>query len=446
MTCEQANVKVTIDDIEVPAITYLSSDDPQGSQTRIRRDGKAALTYHTDVHSALEWQGQDYWNQIGVKDGGFGHKFCDVQYRTPDGQYATVHRGPLTGAGSGPSAQNHVRYRIGDYSQWLNRLPVTKVWSDDVSPERVATFVTNAFENNSPITIDYEIDDPLEGGTDLSAFQSTGATFTRNKHTLADILDEMRFPWALIPNTDPNFEGVDMTLAISLSTVDFQFAPDQLFADTRSFVAESANTGDGASVSVIKNNSLKEIQPINTVQINGPVEVSPTSVVTSEQQGATFPYAKAVHTVLKSRAGGRELGPKDKYKEKISDTSKLEITARSELHNMIEGATGGTMQIRGDPRPAPYNTITAPPACGGFSATDVDPLTFEIQRVRHIASAIEGYYTEIDTSIVVDTDDIEITSGTKPVKPSGPQTGGDGGVGTGGEDGSGNGGTGVGFN
>lgn len=411
------------------------------------KDGPADITRTAKVHFPAEWNDNPVSSYVdGFTPGGGGGDGYDKArvwfYDTNSDSWDIAHYGYVGSVGAGADEGVLVLW-IYDVADLLRGISTSVTWENaDVST--IASWAIGGIDartvevglnQRSIFQADFtanrlgegggesEIPDRFIAATADVAEQGeipNSKRFQANRHNMVDVLN-----WAM-KNTsgkwyfDPQPDGVVLTLDY---TEDVSAA---LFENVhgRPFVEETEDVGTtvpftdvdvtaGRKVTTLENTALNDIKPINTLEYNGKSvsleSVTPgISVGSSSPSTARYPYVKVIHTGLLERAGGYEYGPKPVE----GDAKSLKSAANNavtEFREHFQERTQGDVIIRGKPEIRPWDTITTVPACNGiYPNADLDPITYEVNEVRHRRAADEPYKTELGVSLHFSQSQLEI--------------------------------------
>lgn len=179
-----------------------------------------------------------------------------------------------------------------------------------------------------------------------------------------------------------------------------------------------------ATVDVLNNNALYDIKPFNTLYLYGESTTfreryngTATSAAHGVGEWAAqnfgesgspgvyteyFPYVKVVYPPLKERSGGYEYAAPAVESDKIY-LDQATHEAKKEFRKHLEEESEGTIETKGEPHILPYDYITTVPQCNDmFPNANVNPITYEVNSVKHRRSAGERYKTNLGVSLVFD--------------------------------------------
>ncbi|MXR50657.1 hypothetical protein GRX03_03410 [Halovenus sp. WSH3] len=221
-------------------------------------------------------------------------------------------------------------------------------------------------------------------------------TFTRNRHTLADVVS-----WIT--------ETKDLFL---------YFAPRHDRVKLQVFPQQELGTHDahylGGEVNVVDNNALSEVNPINTLTLNAKAANTLGSVGGFEVQAPDdeFVQVTARHGPLYRRAGETALHDTVFTESSANTKDEAEKEVRKRLYNRITNATEGDMTTLLYHPITPHDSITALPTCRSTPATDTEPITYNVTRVHHQIRASGISKTRLNVGVGVENGDIEIVNST----------------------------------
>ena len=250
--------------------------------------------------------------------------------------------------------------------------------------------------------------------------------FQANRHTMVDHLnwlcERIDGRWWFEPKPD------GLILVIDVGRASHTYSREY-FADNN--VLEPDADTNYNDVNVLNNSALIDIKPFNTLYVNGesalhyerygdgPVEVGGGGVVTDFLESAStgaasekYPSVKVSYQPLLERANGEEFTTQHIESDAIT-LEAVENEAVKKLRNHIAEQTEGSMEIQGAPTLNPYDYLIAKPVCDDtFTNVSSQPLTWEVNGIKHIRNAGERYTTEIGTSIAFDDSQVTVEEKT----------------------------------
>lgn len=419
---QSAGVSDYVPQNPTPTKVYVNGTQvpPSTVDVHLRKGGSLAINRYAEVDFASPWNDTDYLSLFNsLSDNQTEQDTLRIDVRNQDAEtYSTVFHGVVTGVGDSDSSNRKIHHcRAQGPEHYLDKIPASKKYNSGVQIQDILQYATSKLSENFPLSVSVA---GVSGGdtentigvVDLPGFVislvgvfedvsqlTTPKTFTRNKHTLTDVLD-----WA----TDkvggriwfqPTKDGTEMVFTRSPTS------------ESREHQAHSLNDGN---LRVINNNALKEIKPINQITLNGRASKTFAEIGSYEinSPSDTFTKVTARHTELYQRNGGKPLS--DTIKKSDSESKQeVEQEAKSILKKRVDEATGGTMSVvMVDSLVEPFDTIEARPTVGKQSAP-VEPITYEISRAHYKCRPNEPVVPHIELNCGVHTDmseDIEIIS------------------------------------
>lgn len=193
-----------------------------------------------------------------------------------------------------------------------------------------------------------------------------------------------------------------------------------------------------ANIDTLNNSALVDIKPFNTLYLYGEsttfreryqpdsgIDFNPLVEYYEDLQVAgedamnfkdaagpggfteQFPYVKLTYQPLLDRAGGYEYSSQPVESDKIY-LNEAEKQARKEFRNHLAEETEGSMEIRGEPHIMPYDYIYTMPTCNDtYLNANAEPITWEVNGVKHTREAGKPFTTELGVSLAVEEFNIE---------------------------------------
>lgn len=392
--------RVYVDGEEIPVIN-------KGVKTQSRSDGPLDINKISDVYFPLEWQGEDIAGDIDAyhpdEDQRKVWQPVEIKYLLPEtDEYITYHRGFAMGYGAGSKGTLERRLRVGDPGMLLSNIPFSKRYSRGASIGDILTDLISKFNNHQDVfdvvDVEYISQDVFADSTTVEDrpagykavtnlltqsvtdfFTGSGKkNFKNNRHTLRDAI---------------NF--VTQRLDGDLYFKPYGDDPSELvlaYDENRNTTFTPKHLGDDYGPTVIQNNSLYEIQPINAIEVRGQAGRGVLDGVSDKVTGnkGTYPYAVARHKRLYNLAGSEYKPP---YLEINATTiSDAKAVAREKLMEEIEGGGMGEIILHQYPLIDVRDSIESKPACGQHVDQNVPPITYSIDEVTHRV----GYDEESD--------------------------------------------------
>jgi hypothetical protein len=381
----------------------------------VRKEGPLDLSRYVEGEFASPFRDVDY---IDVFDGlnpsqqdSFDTLSIEIQDHVT-GDYHLAFNGVVTGVGNAPDSGGKVwMFRGQDPNLLLDKIPASANFRNTTAKD-VLEYVQRELAKKVPFEVAMEVRDDEDVqqttiGQSISAgvpqlgviakftdLLSTPKTFQRNKHSLADVVDWLGEKTNTHVWLQPTEDGVGFV------------ATDKPTAPTHT---AHYLDGDGHEVKVVNNDAYVELKPVNTLVVKGSAAKSLGSVGSFDltAPSGTFFKAKARHQPLYERAGERELRAE---REELSDAmsvTEVENEARRVLKKNIDETTGGDMQTLLAPI-RPFDVIEALPSCDGEVAPDLDPITYEVNRVHHKIKGSGLSETQLNVGVKSSLDDIEV--------------------------------------
>jgi hypothetical protein len=249
-------------------------------------------------------------------------------------------------------------------------------------------------------------------------FEPDSKHFTANHDTLLDVLTWFEQKSQAKVHFEPMPQGTAVQMV-------FDIEPSRrTFAD-REVIAEKERQGESIDfhepVHVTKNTALYEIKPQNTVHLRGSYPQGIVDDVWDGVSGALsvlpgndgpppekYPVVKAQSPALLEAANGVEVSGEvvESDAKSLEDAEKEAIQTLSET--LSETSTGEVVMY-GAPRLLPYDKVVAYEVCNNQVQYEQQPVQYEVQSVKHTASANDPYLTRISVSIWANDKNIEIT-------------------------------------
>jgi len=419
--------RVYVDGEEIPVIN-------KGVQTQSRVDGPLDINKVSDVYFPVEWNGEDITSDVDIAslDGNKGgYQPVEIKYlHPPTDEYITYHRGFSMGYGAGSKETLERRLRVGDPGMLLASTPFSKTYSIDATIGDILRDIVGEFNSHQDlfdvVDVAHIPQDAFENNVDLEdnpagykavtnllaegiADFFTGniqKQFKRNKHTLSDAI---------------NF--VTQHLDGELYFKPHGDEPNELalvYDQNRNANIQPKHLGSEYGPTVIQNNSLYEIQPVNSVEVKGQAGRGVLDNIADYVTGDSgeYPYATARHKKLYGLAGA-EYKPPVQPSDGVTTISQAEDVARERLIKELQGGGMGEIILYQYPLIDPHDLIESKPACGDNVDHDVPPITYSVEEVTHQVGYdgdrfLRRTYLRVNTEVT--SDDIEIVeSGTKEI-------------------------------
>lgn len=397
------------------------------------------------------------------------YDICRIWFKDEvDEVYEISHYGYVGGVG--PAAENGVyKFWVYDVADLMTRIPIS-VSFDEPTIQQVLNFVLEGtddqgrdvgIENRTPFdSIPTVIAGPEEValrkedlgnfGTNTGPYQTktedeiddiwdaTGLlvndllnggknNFKRNRNNLIDVMDwlvdHIGGKWHFEPAVDHVTLFYDNTGETNVETLE-----NESDIARRRFVATEVDDDTGPfsdmatfdRVDQLDNDALYDIKPFNTLYLAGessvPAEFGRTrknpydNLSGADYLSEYYPFVKVTYPPLLNRAGGNEYAPATVESSK-TQLSAARREAVRQFREHLEETTEGSIEVKGTPYLLPYDYFTAVPVCNDIYANvDANPITYEVNSVKHRRVAGERYTTELGVSLVMDESEIEVTA------------------------------------
>lgn len=254
--------------------------------------------------------------------------------------------------------------------------------------------------------------------------------FQLNRHNMVDLMnwfaDEVGGKWHFEPSDDGPVLFFDNTAEQDPEQegTEGQSVARRLFTATEIGDDDvEPLTVDGTEFTVfdrldqLENDALFDIKPFNTLFLYGesstPRQRQPQNTAYSSASAPggytrSFPYVKVSYPPLVDRAGGYEYAPSAIESDKVY-LSNAKAEAIKRFRENLQEETEGSIEVKGTPHILPYDYFKAIPVCNDIYANiNADPLTYEVNGVKHRRAAGERYTTELNVSLVFDEDQLEV--------------------------------------
>lgn len=169
------------------------------------------------------------------------------------------------------------------------------------------------------------------------------------------------------------------------------------------------------NVTVIKNDALFEMKPINTLKLRG--ATSKSLLVDDDDDGEleqaqfdgmtvsgfggsskAFPAITVRVPSLYEAAEGVELSP-EIVESDIGQLDEAEREAQKEMTEHLEEASEGEIILAGEPTIMPYDRVDAFEVCNGDVEYEQVPVKYEVESVKHVKESGGRYKTILNVSI-----------------------------------------------
>lgn len=283
------------------------------------------------------------------------------------------------------------------------------------------------FQLNATDLID-DIFDFFAGSEQTSGLLAGQKRFQLNRHNMVDLMNwfaaEVGGKWHFEPTPDGPVLFFDNTSSRGIDAPDGDIAR-RVFVDggivERDILENPSGFTDRSvysPVDTLDNNALADIKPFNVLTLYGESRTPQSRRGgygnTYSQAGSPgayteqYPYIKLTYTPLLERAGGYEYSAPPVESDKIF-LNQARKQAIEEFRKHLSEETEGEIMLKGEPYILPYDYLRTIPTCNDtFQNADANPITYEVNGVRHQRSAGERYKTAIQCSIVFAEEDLEV--------------------------------------
>lgn len=426
-----------------------------GLTVHYRKDGPLDVSTRVEVDIPLEGLGEEWYQYIDAfsEEGGFQEAAVGLKKGKLDGDfedgYYNVARGYIGGVGGAGDNVGHLTI-FGPY-KFLNQLAAAHTFDKGAPVLSAVEWLINELNSRQNLIDNITLSnrtffDAEAAEQDFSGARGEGIelptegpelkkseTFTSNRHTLADVASFIQNNTDIRLFFQPTPDG-GVSLVVSQSPGTLY---DATSTDTIPELALESIGADIPELTLIENNALYEMNPINTVRAKGKnttlVSVDGVNSESGSAQpgpgGATgsggsgelgFAVVEAYYPPLVDRAGGR-IATTIESKNKV--LSIVEKEARNILKTKLDNVSGGTMTMPITPSIFPFDRVLARPSCASVVSTDLPMLSYEVQRVAHNIMPSGGdqnnlSHTEIAVSMAVIPDLIKVDSKVKSATPA----------------------------
>lgn len=262
-------------------------------------------------------------------------------------------------------------------------------------------------------------------------------TFQKNHDTLLDVYSWFEDRTAAKLHFEPAADGDSVALVADVVPERRIFKQDQVIeqeAQSAGAVAEATEAiGETLGlpvnvdsetfgefhfpVQVTKNNALMEIKPKNTLHLRGETASgffgqetfndSYAELSQSQPASKQFPVVKVQVPPLVEAAGGAELAP-EVIESDAKSLDEAESQATTEMREILSEMTEGEIILRGSPHLLPYDRVEAYEVCNGTVEINQEPVTYEVEEVKHTQIAGEFYETRVRVSLWANDENIEV--------------------------------------
>jgi hypothetical protein len=197
------------------------------------------------------------------------------------------------------------------------------------------------------------------------------------------------------------FNGEEVTL---------DFSAKQLIenGDVEANVLPPHNYNIFAQVETLNNSALADIKPFNTLYLYGESTTLRSKLdrfrdsAAPGMETAEFPWVKVTYPPLIERSGGFEYSAQPIESDKLF-LQQAEQQARKEFRKHLAEQTEGEITLLGEPYILPYDYIVSLPTCNGtYENANANPITWEVNGVKHTRKAGERHKTKLGVSMTLE--------------------------------------------
>jgi len=264
------------------------------------------------------------------------------------------------------------------------------------------------------------ITDPIDAAAEV--FNLDQKHFTRNRDTIGDALEwfakNVSAQWWFEPLPD----GDSIALIIDINIVRQTYCHVGGYDELATILdAESVGQLQNGTEStrVIQNRALDEINPINTLRLNGSTgksfkgelfegDVVPAArSLVGQPATNTYPYVKVRAPRLYEAADGNEVQP-NAIDSDVESKAAAEGEARKELLERLTRPSNGEIDLYGTATMRPYDTLYAYQTCGDYIDTTQPLIAYTVSEVKHEQKNGNTYRTKVTPSLKITENDIEV--------------------------------------
>lgn len=364
-----------------------------------------SLEFHNpSVKSVVKTIGETVRNETGTPLSGITVRNPDTEEELSELAEGAAEEGNITGI-SGSTVFDETAVATQYYTSSGQRFEQLE-GVEDIDRDKIAFNIdASSFET---ATIDTKEGKALAFDPDTQHFRS-------NRHTLKDV-----FTW-FEKKTEAKLSFEPMNNSVRLLA---DIKPTRrTFAQFRVITDQALNEGNHIDfhepITVIKNDALYEMRPVNTLRLSGSYPKGTLDKINNGiQEGfaslsdkypaptETYPFVKVQVPSLVEAAGGNEISG-EIVESDAKELDEAEREARQRLTQKLSEATEGSVTIKGEPRIMPFDKLVAYETCGDVVAYESEPVEYEVESVKHVASADEGFKTDLKVSIYANESNIE---------------------------------------
>lgn len=404
---------------QCPTRVYINGTRVPAAETdvHIRKEGPLSVTRYAEANFASPWAGEDYLSILNTF--GADQNTPDIlqidSYDTVEETHTPLFYGVITGVGSSPDHDNEKLFHVRGQGpgHYLENIPASKTFKNRATVETVLEYIVAELDAVLPESFSLTTQSQRQGTaaeivqapSNSSGFGIldtqllyTAKSFTANKHTVEDVVNWLQEKIRGRIWIEPTPDGGELILSDN---------PKQ------QAIAHTAHYLDSGDTKIINNNALAELNPLNTVVVNGRAKRTLADIGDFELNlpRDEFVKVKARHKSLYQAAGDTELKTTIKKSDAESEQEVIN-EAKSKLKARVDGSTAGGMQVVHNKYITPFDTITARPTVNEQPVADVPAITHEVHRAHYKVRPNEQDvlpHIELNVGIRTDIDDdIEI--------------------------------------
>jgi len=428
----QTDARVVINDDFDRTRTRLPAGDVD---IHLRKEGPLSITRYAEAEFASPFEGEDFIQHFSGADPENQDEVDIVRINVRDtatGEYYTQFRGVITGLGNTVDGNEKMwKLRAQGPGMLTDKLPAGTNFRE-AKFEDVLDFCSRVIAENTPFTIQrpdiedgdqrlsQDLDeDPvatfLSGASDVPAFGKIGdiaserweneastKTFKTNQHTVADV-----YNWVISKTGSRIWMQPRRRSFLPVGT------PNPTYRKHQAHYL-------GGNLRLIDNNALLELNPINTMVINGKAAKSLATIGGFELNVGRDEYfeVKARHEPLYERAGQHEFHAEPYTSSSAESAGEVRNEAKSALKQRLDETTGGDMTAQLFAPIRPYDRVEAKLLCDENtpeSQATQPPFDYEVSRVHHKIRAKGQSETKLNVGIHAALDDITVDGSWRSV-------------------------------
>lgn len=294
-------------------------------------------------------------------------------------------------------------------------------------------FSIGPFQLNVTDLVD-DIFDIVAGTEVTGGILSGQKRFQINRHNMVDLMDwfaaEVGGKWHFEPTPDGPVMFFDNTSSRGIEAPDGEIARRVFVEEAIIDAADIEEQGENetspsgftdkdvfAPVDTTFNDALADIKPFNTLTLFGEATTARERYNTRYGASAApgfyteeYPYVKLTYGPLLERAGGYEYSAPPVESDKVY-LDQAQKEAIKEFRKHLAEETEGEIELKGEPHILPYDYLRTVPTCNEtFQNADANPITYEVNAVKHVRSAGDRYKTTCRVALTFAEEDLTIES------------------------------------